>query len=197
MYESRLVTKTIYKWNCSESLLMEKNFEIIQKMNKEIEVLRLQTENDLKYELELVFAGVNVSKRMKQRDEDIDKWKDCIYQANTITNLLIDYVEKGSSDFTITFSYPSNRNYLRRLTSYYSPKTNITYEPVSPVELMEEFLNSVNCYYDYISDSVPDTWHIKPQTIKETVQEWTKPSATELFKDYYRRNDYGTTHRET
>lgn len=197
MYENQLTTKTVYKWNCSESLIMEKNFEIIQKMNKEIEVLRLQTENDLKYELELVFAGADVGKRMKQRDEDIDKWKDCIYQANTITNLLIGYVEKGSSNFTITFSYPSNRNYLRRLTSYYSPKTDITYEPVSPVELMEEFLNSVNCYYDYISDSVLDTWHIKPQTIKETVQEWTKPSATELFKDTIWRNDYGTTHRET
>jgi len=197
MYESRLVTKTIYKWNCSESLIMEKNFEIIQKMNKEIEVLRLQTENDLKYELELVFAGANVGKRMKQRNEDIDKWKDCIYQVNTITNLLIGYVEKGSSNFTITFSYPSNRNYLRRLTSYYSPKTDITYEPVSPVELLEEFLNFVNCYYDYICNDVPNTWNIRPQTIKETVQEWTRPSATELFKDYYRRNDYETTHRET
>lgn len=197
MYESRVVTKTVYKWNCSELLIMEKNFEIIQKMNKEIEVLRLQTENDLEYELELIFAGANVGKRMKQRDEDIDKWKDCIYQVNTITNLLIDYVEKGSSNFTITFSYPSNRNYLRRLTSYYSPKTDITYEPVSPVELMEEFLNSVNCYYDYISDSVPDTWHIKPQTIKETVQEWTKPSVIELFKDNIWRNDYETENRKT
>lgn len=197
MYESQLVTKTVYKWNCSESLIMEKNFEIIQKMNKEIEVLGLQTKNDLKYELELVFAGVDVGKRMKQRAEDIDRWKDCIYQVNTVTNLLIDYVKKGSSDFTITFSYSSNRNYLRRLTSYYSHTTDITYEPVSPVELMEEFLNSVNCYYDYISDGVPDTWHIKPQTIKETVQEWTRPSAIELFKDSIWRNDYETTHRKT
>jgi len=197
MYESRLVTKTVYKWECSEALIMEKNFEIIQKMNLEIEVLRLQTENDLKYELELVFAGADVGKRMKRRAEDINKWKDCMYQVNTITNLLIDYVEKGSSDFIITFSYPSNRNRLRRLTSYYSPTTDITYEPISPVELMEEFLNSVNCYYDYISNDVPDTWHIKPQTIKETVQEWTRPSTTELFKDNIWRNDYGTTHRET
>lgn len=197
MCESQLVTKTVYKWNCSESLIMEKNFEIIQKMNKEIEVLRLQTENDLKYELELVFAGANVGKRMKQRDEDTDKWKDCMYQVNTVTTLLMDYVNKGSFDFTITFSYPSNRNYLRRLTSYYSPETDITYEPVSPVELMEEFLNSVNCYYDYISDSVPDTWHIKPETTKEVVQELKELSPAELFKDNMWRNDYGITYRET
>lgn len=183
MITHKIETKTVTKWNCSTLQIQEKSTELIRKMTDEINVLKLDIQNTLKQELMLKVIGVDVKKYLEHRYQDIDRWDNCIQQVQTLAAILTDYLNKGINDFQFAFDYPSNFIYLRRPTTYLDPETGCEYKPVSPVNLLEKFLDSVNCYYDYTSSNIPNMWYIKPQLVKETIQDYAKPSAVELFKD--------------
>ena len=166
----KIIQKEVFTWSYEIDDAQKHYQTVLDSIQQEIKTLNLMIE-DYKINRALwILSGRDPNRLITEKKRDIEKWETYITSGfEQVLNFLINCQSTNVYTETLRIDFPTNFNYLNRHTNYFMPILGDSFPPVSPEQLMQDFLNTVHCIYQ--QDFLQDCWYIKPELTKTYIQE--------------------------